>query len=167
MKKRINLSVSVFILSACLLMIGCKSQELSFEDQAAMATLSKIIEAQKYNFVATVAIPGDMSADFSTYNLTSRYTLDVSKDSLRANLPYMGKVYQAVPGMGAQGIDFLSKNYKHEIKIKKKTIQVDFIPLDMHNVKYLTMTIFLNRTATLNIQERSRQPMSFNGIIEW
>jgi hypothetical protein len=79
----------------------------------------------------------------------------------------MGKSYVGVPGKGADGINFISKNYQYDVKVKNKnTIMVTITPSDIHNVKYATLNIMTNGTASLSVQEHSRPPMSFEGILE-
>jgi hypothetical protein len=167
MKKSMNKALAASILLLVAAFTGCKSKEPSADELLRLNQMKEILDTQKFTFVATVAVPTDMSADFSSFNLTSRYVLKVSKDSVYADLPYMGKTYIGIPGKGADGINFVSKDYRYEVKIKnRQALTVTITPQDLHFVKYATLNVLTNGTASLSVQETSRPPMSFEGILE-
>ncbi|GAB6012294.1 DUF4251 domain-containing protein [Viscerimonas tarda] len=165
MKREID---KVLVISFLLIVVGitgCKPKELSMDEQVRLDQMKEIVEGQKYTFVATVALPTDIAVDAAAFNLTSRYVFKVSKDTIQADLPYMGKSYMGVPGL-TQGIHFVSTDFKYEVKSKGRTIQATFTPNDLYSVRYATLSILTNGTASLIIQENSRSLMRFEGILE-
>lgn len=168
MKKCIN---CVLALSALFIVIigvtGCKSKELTQEESFRLYQIRKIINTKNYTFVATAIVPTDLWMGSGVRNLTSRYTFNVSNDSVFTKLPYMGQSYLGVPGKEGDGVSFTSTDFRHEVKFKNNnTITVTITPNDVHNVRYITLDVMTNGVASLSIQELSRPPATYEGILE-
>jgi hypothetical protein len=89
--------------------------------------------------------------------LTTPFTLSVSKYDIVSNLPYFGKAYSAPVDPTQGNLQFTSKNFQY-ITIKPKDVQSD--GLEMY------FTIYEDGTASLDISSETRQAISFNGYIE-
>lgn len=151
--------------------------------QTDKATTARIIEAQNYVFVATMAFPlnaMDISKVLNrmpgansggAINLNgSNYDVKVTKDSLVCYLPYYGRAYTVKPGINEGGIKFKSKdfNYKSEIRKKGGWI-ITMNPKDVkddYNANYaLTLTVTTAGYATLTVNSNNQQSITFNGYL--
>jgi len=146
-------------------------------------TTQRIIDAQNYVFVATMAIPmnsSDVNAIMNrlpgstgggSINLTgSNYDLRVNKDSLTAYLPYYGRSFVGRIGDREGGIKFKSKDFSYNNQIRKKggwTITMK--PKDVkdnYNSNYsLTLNITTTGYGTLVVNSNNQQPITFNGYL--
>jgi hypothetical protein len=167
MKKNINYVLTLSILLVVVGVGGCKSKELTKEEAFRLYQIRKILNEKNYTFVATAVVPTDLWMGSGARGLTSRYTFEVSTDSIVTKLPYMGQSYIAVPGKENDGISFTSTDFKQEVELKdKNAILVTLTPKDVHRVRYITLTVMTNGVANLSIQELSRPPATYEGILE-
>jgi len=152
--------------------------------QTDKATTQKIIDAQNYVFVATMAFPlnsADISKVLNSFpgsanssgaiNLTgSNYDLTVTKDSLNTYLPYYGRSYTARIGTNEGGIKFKSKDFTYTkterkkggwiLNIKPKDVK------DTYNSNYvLTLNVTTTGYATLIITSNNQQSITYNGYL--
>ena len=151
--------------------------------QTDKATTQKIIDAQNYVFVATMAFPMN-SADISkilnrmpgansggAINLNgSNYDLNVTKDSVVAFLPYYGRAFTARIGNNEGGIKFKSKDFTYKKEIRKKGGWIISIkPKDVKDDFNANYNLMLNVTtsgyATLTVNSNNQQPITFNGYL--
>lgn len=99
--------------------------------------------------------------------LSPGYTLKVSKDTVSADLPYFGRVYQATIGSSEGGIKFTSTGFDYSTKPRKKGGWDIVIKLkDGGYVQEMYLTIFENGSASLDVNCRDRQPISYNGDVD-
>lgn len=100
-------------------------------------------------------------------HLTSIYTLQVSEDTLAADLPYFGRAYSAPINPSEGGIRFTSTEFELKKQSKKKGGWVVLLePKDTRDVRQLTLTISEKGYALLQVTSNNRQPISFNGYID-
>jgi Domain of unknown function (DUF4251) len=131
------------------------------QDQSAAST-KNIIESGHYVFNAQTVLP----TSGRVRQLTSEYTLKISNDSVIADLPYFGKAYSAPADLTGGGISFTSvKPVYSVIQDKKNRWQITIKPKDVRDVENLSLTIFENGSADLNVINKDRQPISFRGYI--
>lgn len=124
--------------------------------------ITKLVDSQQYVFYAQYVIP----SNGRQRNLTSDYTVSVSKDTVTSDLPFFGRAYSAPINPGDGGIKFTSTNFSYKLEQRKKGGWIVTIKApDAPGVQQLNMTIFENGTASLLVTSTSRQPISFNGYI--
>ncbi|MEO7044556.1 MAG: DUF4251 domain-containing protein [Ferruginibacter sp.] len=128
------------------------------------AEIEKLVDSRKFLFIATDVSP--MTGN--TRNLTSEYDLKILPDTITAYLPYFGRVTS--PGIelinGEGGIKFTATNFAYTVsdgKKGRKNIEINI--KENIDVRKLSMTIFSNGKANLNIVSNGRQPISYNGYI--
>lgn len=99
--------------------------------------------------------------------LTSSYDVVVKKDTLTSYLPYFGRAYQAPMDPSKAGIQFTSSDFSYIVGTKKdKQWDVVIKPNDYGDVQALRFNIFKDGSASLNITNTYRDPISFQGHIE-
>lgn len=163
MKKTLGI-ISLFLV---ILFIGCKSKELSPEQQIKAQEYVDKIEGRNFIFNANSAQP--MSG--RSINLNYNYYLKVSKDTVIANLPYYGRSYVAPINPRDISIDFTSTNFLYsENKKKDGAYEIKIVPKDITNRENEGISFLLKISpdgyATLNALPTNRQSISFYGTVE-
>jgi hypothetical protein len=158
-ERLLKLFMSGFILST--LFFSCssskKATKLNVED------ISSMINAENFTFVAERVNPLRGSSRI----LTSSYDVIVKKDTLNCYLPYFGRAYQAPIDPSKGPIDFKSYNFTYSVTLKNNDEWQVFIkPKDQQDVQQLLFQIFGNGSATLNVVNTNRDPISFYGHVE-
>ena len=132
------------------------------KDSLKAAATKDLIANQDYTFKAQTTTP--LSGRLR--QLTSDYSLQVSKDAIISQLPYFGRAYSAPINPSDGGIQFTSKDFEYTLTEKKKNgwnISIKF--KDAKDVQQMQLSIFSNGTASLQVTSNNRQPISFNGYI--
>lgn len=148
--------------------LGCKAKELTPEQQAKMEEYAEKIEKPGFTFTAVNAQP----MRGRTINLTSEYTLRVSKDTIDAYLPYFGRAYTAPMNPSDGGIRFRSTDFVYKSEQKKNGMyEIVIEPKDVDNNNMLRglllrLSVGVSGYGTLNVQSTNRQNISFYGTIE-
>jgi hypothetical protein len=138
-----------------------KSKKQRREEQA--AKIEQLVEAQDYVFIAQQTFP--MSG--KSINLTSGYDLQVNKEEISAYLPFFGRAYTAPMDPAQGGIKFKSNTFEYSVKpAKKEGWDIKIIPKDTQQRYELTLKITTSGSATLSVNDPSRQNISFNGYID-
>jgi len=152
---------SFLILVIPLFLIRCssshKAAKLSSDE------IKNVIDSSQFTFVAERVNP----LRGSTRHLTSRYEVVIKKDTIDCDLPYFGRAFQAPIDPSKGGIRFVSSDFSRSINSKKESEwEVLIKPNDNADVQQLSFNIFNNGTATLNVTNTQRDPISFYGHIE-
>jgi hypothetical protein len=152
---------SFLILVIPLLLIRCssshKAAKLSSDE------IKNVIDSSQFTFVAERVNP----LRGSTRYLTSRYNVVIKKDTIDCDLPYFGRAFQAPVDPSKGGIRFVSSDFSRSMNSKKENEwEVLIKPNDNADVQQLSLDIFNNGTATLNVTNTHRDPISFYGHIE-
>jgi len=126
------------------------------------AQVKAMIESQRYVFRPQSALP----MRGRTVQLTSEYTVKVSKDTIVADLPYFGRSFTAPIDPSKGGIQFNSTKFNYKVEEIKKGWQITIKPTDVSDVQQFYFTIFNNGSATLQVTSTNRTPISFNGSVE-
>jgi hypothetical protein len=139
------------------------SAQSKMEKKAAkIAAIKNLVDSQAFVFYAESVTP--MSGRLR--NLTSEYTLDISKDKIISDLPYFGRAYSAPIGTDG-GIKFSSVNFEYSIKDRKKGgWDIVIKPKDASDVQVCNLTVFDEGSASLQVTSTNRQPISFSGNIK-
>lgn len=147
------------LLSLLIMMASC-SAVMAQDKQATQ--MKEILDSKNFVFLAQSVTPS--RGGFR--QLTSRYELKVSGDSLICDLPYFGRAYTAPIDPSSGGFNFTSISYDYTITArKKKGWDVSIKPKDYRDVQQLFLNVFSNGTATLQVTSNSRQPILFNGVV--
>ena len=121
-----------------------------------------MVDAQNYTFVTQRALP--MSG--RSINLTSPYGMDVSKDTIKAYLPYFGRAYTAPMNPSEGGIRFESKDFEYRLENAKKGGWNAYISIrDANRSIEMILNITTSGSASLSVNDTSRQGITFSGYI--
>lgn len=124
--------------------------------------IDALVEAKTYVFKANTALP----QRGNSIPLTSFYTLQVSPDTVIADLPYFGRAFVAPINPADGGIKFTSTKFAYESEDGKKGRHEILIkPEDTRDTRQLRLTISENGYATLNVTSNSRDNISFYGTV--
>ena len=153
----------------CLALLAGVAGDLSAQkskEEKQEAAIKQQIDSKKYVFVAERALP----MRGASRHLTSMYTLRVSKDSVIADLPYMGRAYAGAGYGGTEGgIKFVSAKNDYKITPRKKggwDIRIKPLAARDSDVRELSLTVFNNGNASLQVLNNNRDQISFDGYIE-
>ncbi|HUZ57267.1 MAG TPA: DUF4251 domain-containing protein [Hanamia sp.] len=163
--KRINILRSIkFLLSAFLL--SFLLSQCSSTKKATNLTSDEVkdmVNSSQFVFVADRVTPLRGTSRF----LSSYYDVVIKKDSLTCYLPFFGRAFQAPMDPTKGGIQFTSTNFSYNITTKKNNEWVVTIkPNDYQDVQQLYFNIFDNGTASLNVVNTHRDPITFSGHIK-
>ncbi|MBS1665733.1 MAG: DUF4251 domain-containing protein, partial [Bacteroidetes bacterium] len=165
--KKSLLALSIVTTVAAILPSAANAQSSTTQSPAdkkaaQLAAVKDLVESQNYVFKAQTVMP--MAG--STRQLTSDYSLKVTKENIVSYLPYFGRAYTAPMDPSKGGIQFTSKDFDYTLTPGKKqgwTILIK--PKDYRDVQQMTLSISSAGYATLQVTSTNRQPISFNGQI--
>ena len=161
MKNKIPPIVLLTLFVPILLFVGCSSTQKIMPLQAGDAF--KLVDSQQFKFVADNVAP----LRGKTRQLTSEYSIKVTKDSLESYLPFFGRATQAPMNSSESGIQFTSTKFTYKVaQGRNKSKEVTIIPLDRNDIQQLNFIIFDNGSATLNVTSTFKDPISFNGHLQ-
>ena len=156
-------SILLFLIS---LVIHCQgySQTKAEKKAAQEAQVKQLVESQNFIFLAQTMYPqGGRSRHITGDN----YTIVVSKDTIKSDLPYIGKAYSSTPGSTDGGIRFTSVKFDYVLTPGKKSgWNITIKPQDQSDVREMTFIITESGSTTVNVLSNSRQSISFLGTIE-
>jgi Domain of unknown function (DUF4251) len=123
--------------------------------------IKNLVDSQQYVFYAETVSPMGVRQR----NLTSDYTVMVSKDTIISDLPYFGRAYSA-PINSPGGIVFTSTDFDYKMAVRKNGgWDISIKPRDASGGQQFTLTIFENGVASLNANSNNRQSISFRGYV--
>ena len=147
----------LFILCTCFCTVTVLCQKLEKED------LLSAVSNQKFTIEVQSMIPA--RGGFRT--LSPPYYFNVSTDTIKTELPYMGRLYQPPMNVNDNGINFLSQKFDYKVTPKKKGGWD--ITLHMHDTPKFSkanVTILPNGNASIRISPNDRQTISYSGIVK-
>lgn len=163
--KRLSKS-AIAVVCLFVLMLGCAYSSYAQDskkskDSAKAVAVAMMIESKTYVFNVESVRP----MKGGTRHLSPGNTMRVSKDTIITDLPYFGKAYQA--SMSSEGgIKFISTQFEYSTAVRKKGgWDITIRPKDNHTVLDLTLTVFDNGTAHLDVNSSDRQPISYSGYL--
>ncbi|MDR1742520.1 MAG: DUF4251 domain-containing protein [Dysgonamonadaceae bacterium] len=162
--KKITSTLSACLFTA-LLFSSCGSSLSSAQKEAQAQEIRQKIEDFRFTFKATYAYP----TGYRSISLSPYYDLKVSKDSVRAYLPYYGRAYIAPINPDEGGIKFTSTDFDYKVSEGKKAgnWRIEIIPKDLRwGDTTLSLDVWENGNARLDVNSTDRQPISFHGDIE-
>ncbi|MEO8414552.1 MAG: DUF4251 domain-containing protein [Ginsengibacter sp.] len=157
-----------FIATACIMLAifsndSFGQNKTSEKDNSQKISFKNMVDSQQFVFVAQTASP--LRGGFR--NLTSSYDVRVRKDTMISYLPYFGRAYTAPIDPAKSGLDFTSTNFSYTVTPNKKSgWNIVIKPKDKMEVQQYAFTVFDNGSASLNVTNTSKDPISFNGYIK-
>jgi hypothetical protein len=153
----------LFVLALLSVTIFSCSKKTAVQNNANTSSAAELIESRNYIFKAITAIP----ARGRTIQLNSDYTLRVSTDTVRADLPFFGRAYTAPIGQSSGGIEFTSTDFVYNQNIRKNgAYEIEIIPRDHNDVQRVFLTVSKSGYGSLYVNSQNRQGITFNGYIE-
>jgi hypothetical protein len=145
------------------LFIPCMNKANAQDTKSSQADrIKQLVDSQNYVFRAQTALP----MRGGSKQLTTEYTLKVSKDTIDADLPYFGRAYNAPMDASQGGIRFQSTEFQYsKVSSKKGRWNVVIKPLDLKDPRQLTISISSSGSASLQVLSNNRDAISFNGEI--
>ncbi|MEI9958001.1 MAG: DUF4251 domain-containing protein [Ferruginibacter sp.] len=129
---------------------------------AKATAIKNAVDSQHYTFTAQYANPLRGGQRY----LTSQYTIVVSKDKIICDLPFFGQSSSAPMPGSEGGIHFTTTNFVYTATpAKKGGWEVNIKLKDVNDVQQLSLSIFNNGTALVNVSNINRDPISFNGQV--
>lgn len=145
-------------------LFGCGTTQTSAEKKQKAELLNENIKNLNFKFNATYAYP----FNYKPIYLSPYYDVKVSPDTVQAYLPFYGRAYTAPMDPSEGGIKFVSTDFDYEIKEGKKTGNwlITIRTKDTSRPFTLYFDLWDNGTAQLNVHDRDRQAISFQGDVE-
>ncbi len=133
------------------------------QDTADQTTdLPSAIEHKSYTYRVQSVTP----MKGGTRQLNPGYTLIVKGDTLIANLPYFGRVYQAPIGTDG-GFNFSSYEFEYQVKPRKKGgWNVSIKTKDQPSQRQFNLTVTKSGSTTLTVLCSDRESISYYGVLE-
>ena len=128
----------------------------------AQSTAKEMVESKRFVFEAQSMTP--LKGSFRT--LTPGYTLKVSPDTVAADLPYIGRAYQANYGSSDGGMKFQATNFEYTLKEKKKGWTANISTKQVSGNPRVIIDIFTNGNARVVITSTDRESITYNGILK-
>lgn len=157
---RTTIAITTFIL--IFMLIGCKSGE-GLSKQVSATEITEKLKSGNYEFVPQMVTP----MKGKSIDLSSSFSLKVSKESVDSYLPYFGRAYTAPMSADEGGIKFVSTDFEYTVSGKKGGgWDISIIPNDNKKRYKLSLSIGGNGYGTLTVLDTNRQAISFYGRIE-
>lgn len=138
---------------------GCFAQDTS--DQTTV-TLQSAIEHKSYTYLVQSVTP----MKGGTRQLNPGYTLSIKGDTLVANLPYFGRVYQSSIGADG-GFNFTSHEFDYQIKPRKKGgWNVSIKTKDLTSQRQFNLTVSKSGSTSLTVLCSDRESISYYGLLD-
>jgi len=143
-----------------------KTKEQIKEEQklAKQNAMEKLLNSKDYEFTGAMAYPQrGRSIDLTT---NSNY-LRVKNDSIDSEMPYFGRAYSGV-GYGSSngGLHFKGVMKDYSITKNKKDFTIRAEVKDNADNYRITLTVFFEGSASLNISSNNRDSINYRGSIE-
>ena len=162
--KHTNKLIIAVIIVINLLLANCGTSQSAIEKANKAQELNELISNFDFKFSATYAYP----QQYSSIYLSPYYDVNVSSDTVTAYLPYYGRAYSAPMNPSEGGIKFESTNFEYDIEKGKKEGNwlVVIKTKDTSRPFTLNFNLWDNGTGRLEVHDRDRQSISFQGTIE-
>lgn len=120
------------------------------------------IDSHRYTFEAQSMTPQKTG----TRQLTPGYTIQVTKDTVVVDLPYIGRSYQSAYGSSDGGIKFTSTSFDYTVTEKKKGgWKISIKPKDVSSSPRINLEVSTKGFATAYLSTNDKTPISYYGAI--
>lgn len=127
----------------------------------------------EFTFLARRAIPNNMDVvrvmnalpntnSSQMLDLDPGYTLSLKNDSLKVDLPYFGRVYNASLNPSKNGLKLETQDFSVALTATKKN-NLYKIKVNHSEINQIFIEVFPNGRAYVSIDSNDRQPISFDG----
>ncbi|MBO9619609.1 MAG: DUF4251 domain-containing protein [Niabella sp.] len=167
--------VNYLILPLLIVMLSIASCASQKKAGSTTTKTAAMMDDQRYTFVAQSVVPTEdarynvrnlFPGGSNLYQLTSRYDLKITPDSVIAYLPFFGRSYTAPVDPTKGGIQFTSTKFNYKKTIRKGNYEIQIDLRDNNDVKSLYLTASPSGYASLRIINLNKTPIAYNGIIE-
>ena len=124
-------------------------------------SVKEMVESKTFVFQAQSMTP----LKGSMRTLSPGYTFKVSPDTLKSDLPYAGRAFQAAYGSTDGGMKFEATKFEYTVKENKKGWTINIKTKEVSGSPRVTISVFDNGSARINISSMSRESISYNGVI--
>lgn len=130
---------------------------------AEAAATKSLVESQRYMFVAQTMLPLSGHARA----ITTPYDLRIKKDTLSADLPYVGRAFSTDYGSSDNAMNFKTTSFAYTKNDGKNGgWDITITPKGVRNVSKMFLKISSSGFASLSVQSNTRQSISYNGHIQ-
>ena len=130
---------------------------------AQSSAMQTLLEAKHYTFTAQYAQP----LSGRQVNLTTLYTLTITKDSLICDLPYFGEAYVAPLNPADNDLHFISNHFDYTVMPAKKGRYIVVIkPKDRTAISQLYLSVSQKGYASLQVIPNNKEAISYYGLVE-
>ncbi|NLZ94277.1 MAG: DUF4251 domain-containing protein [Bacteroidales bacterium] len=160
-----NNKFTIFTLFALsMLLISCGTSQSVLEKAEKARLLDEQIENLDFKFTANHVYP----QSYQSIHLSSSYDVTITSDTVKAYLPYFGRAYRAPMNSSEGGIKFESIDFESKVQVGKRYGEwhVTIETKDTSRPFTLYFHLWNNGAARLNVIDRDRQSISFQGSIE-
>ena len=153
--------------AAALLLTSCaatrQTSEQKATEQAAIAqAVREQVPAASFKIIATEMIP--LRAPSKT--LTDQYFVKVSDNCLESALPYFGRATN-IPYGGGNALDFKTDITSYDWKeVKPGVYDIKVVASNSEDTYEYNIRLYDNGSATININCRNRESITFLGQLE-
>ncbi len=150
----------IYSLFAALLLIQCSTSNKTSNNEP--LNVEALVKEHKFVFEAESIIPLRGSRKF----LSSGYNVIINRDTLSADLPFIGQSQMAAMNRDESGTFFTTKDYNYKYEAGKKNSWL--ITLDVNDQKFtrqIQINVFSNGKASVNVYSNYRDPTSFSGYV--
>ncbi|MBQ2151571.1 MAG: DUF4251 domain-containing protein [Bacteroidales bacterium] len=152
-------SLLTVLAAAALLLCGCSALRLTPEDKARIAAqVQENLDNRKYTIDVT-----EMHPLRGPSRQVTGFSLKIDGNKIFSCLPYFGVAYN-VPYGGGKGLNFdaeISDYIDTTPKADRRQIMLATYNGEDHFV--YTITVFANGRASIDVNSRNREPMSYYG----
>ena len=129
---------------------------------AELAKIETMVKEHKFIFEAESITPMRSQRKF----LNSGYQVTVNRDTISADLPFIGRAQMAPVGRDESGTFFTTTNFTYKYTAENKNNWR--ITLDINDQKFtrqIIINVFANGKASLDVYSNFRDPTNFSGHI--
>lgn len=156
--------MAIFSVVACALMLsGCATTADRQQEKARIAAqVEQALADRAYVIDINMMYPQRGRA----VNVTGNYSLEIRNDSLISYLPFFGRAYN-VPYGGGKGLNFSAPLRRYAVTRAKADMTRVMAEVENDEDSYVyQIEVFDNGNATIYLQSREREPISYNGKIK-
>lgn len=142
--------------------------------------VGQLLENRNFTFYANSTLPHNsfeisrviskMAGAMNSGNIIlnpDEYNVVFSKDKIKSQLPFYGRVYSAEMSSTDSGLKFESTNFTDKIKKNKRgSFQADYKINDAKSARAFSLNVQPNGQAMLIVTSNNRESITFNGYIK-
>ena len=153
--------LTVVVVAVMGLLSACSTMTAAERAQKALA-VEKALASRRYVVDVRMMYPRRGRA----VNVSSNYSLEVKGDTVVSYLPYFGRAY-SVPYDGGKALNFSAPISSYEsARDEKGRTYVKLVTDNEEDVITFQLEIFDNGQATIDVQAREREPITYSGELE-